>query len=323
MNRKPKYFLTKIINKYPRPDEYQIIYPDYINIEKIYRLANSKYDIKLPSGLDIDTICKTTCNISIFNNNEDKFSDEMYDKLKSLNCYKYNLGGVIDNNSINPEDAVLSQTGNCVILAPIDIYNSVKIHDNAIVGIWGKCSGNIIIKDNAVVLTTLLDCIANTSTNGNNSDDIIRIQGNSVILNSSIEIDDDDLFTIDIRDYAYLKDVKISKNGNHYNKSSSVILSSYTYLEKMELCFSAYIEGLVRIYNIDIKSNDKLTFYIYKSCTLVGVTIDINKITEEELVSFFKKNKIKDRSIMHNNNIVGYCNRMYVLLDDFINEFSN
>ena len=308
MTNKPKYLLIKPDTKYKSEFEYHdIIYTDYININKIYELIK-KYDIKYTAKPAVPS----------------SFDSKTCDKLNNLGSNTFILGGVIctrtEDDSACPTLS-LSQTGNCVILRSSIVDYPAKIRDNAIIGESSHCFGNIIIKDNAIVLRTSIAHWTDDDDFHEYNNNVI-IQDNSVILNSSIEIEDDDLFTIDIRDHAYLKDVKINKNGNHYNKSSSVILSSYTYLEKMELCFSAYIEGLVRIYNINIKSNDKLTFHIYKPCTLVGVTIDINKITEEELVSFFKKNKIK-KNIRRNDNIVGYCNRMYVLLDDFINEFSN
>jgi hypothetical protein len=312
MNNKPKYFLTKALNFDSKCPEYQIIYPDHINIEGIYQLVKSKYNIP---RVRIDYLCRVNCNRDPYMTGSDLHTNA---KLIELSSNTYSLGGKTTNNSLNPTDSVLSQTGDCVVLAPVVIHNNVKIRDNAIVGCYGSYNGKIIIKDNAVVLNTELHG-AEAPTYNN-----IRIQGNSIILNSGILFPGftSELPTIDIQDYTYCDNVIISIYSMD-NKMYSIILSGYTYLENVRMSFCAACENQFKIYNTQIKSDHTLKFYMNAPVNLIGISLDMNKISKEEQLSFFEKHNIKDKEIIRNSNIVKDCNGHYVLLDDVINAFAD
>ena len=317
MTNKPKYLLIKPTdrrNEYP----YLIIYPDYINIKEIYQSIKSKYGIEyLPNGR---SMISAFCNKDISDYRDFLFTDsKIYNKLNGLDSNIFSIGGDLDNaiedDSLCP---TLSQTGNCVILAPTQIRNNVKIRDNAIVGCQGQYCGNVIIKDNAVVLNTYLQCPSYCPSEYDN----VIIQDNSVILNSLLHFTSDPLCTINIRDHSYLNNVGIRQYTSYNSKRPSLILSGYTYLYNINLG-SSIDSGL--IHNTIIIANDALTFDIKLNspCNLIGITIDMRDIPLEEQLAFFEKNDLDLYGDQSMNNIVIIDEyECAVLLDDFINEFA-
>ena len=311
----PKYFLSNLGS-----GQYQIIYPDYINIKEIYQLIKSKYNI---AG---DSLIPYNCNI----NPRKSYRNDInfiFDKLNDLDSNTFNIGGILNN--VIEDDSLcptLSQTGNCVILNPTYMDQYVKIRDNAIVGCRGKYTGNMIIKDNAVVLNTDIWCpdskVIDNSNYKGSGPIILRIQNDSVILNSKITFETCPLlYTINIQDHTYLNNVRLFDYHTLYRKNTLISLSGYTYLENVSIWVSLSADLILYNTTIILDEDDSLSFFIDKPCNLTGVTITIK--SENELYLFFVNNNIKDENVIKNNNVVCDSFHNYVLLDDFIKYFSN
>jgi hypothetical protein len=315
---KPKYFLSNLGSS-----QYQIIYPDYINIKEIYQLIKSKYNIAvIDNDKNIDAIIHYSCNINPHKSYRNDINF-IFDKLNNLDSNTFTEGGLthnkVEDDSLCP---TLSQTGNCVILSPAYMDKYVKIRDNAIVGCGNQYTGNMIIKDNTVVLNTTIWCsnpeVVYSSNYKGSGPIILRIQNDSVILNSKINFDTRPLlYTINIQDYTYLNNVRLCSYHSLYRKNTLISLSGYTHLENVSIWVSLSADLI--LYNTTIILDEPLSFFIDKPCNLTGVTITIK--SKNELYLFFVNNNIEDKNIIKNNNVVRDAANRCVLLDDFLKYF--